>query len=337
MVSAHSASATRLLGRTLAVVLAAALLAGCVRVSEQYPSRIIDHIEFEGPVSTLAVSPDGERLYIAWHWAPADGDISILGTDDHEVLGRVTCGQRQSGMLLTPDGRWLYTGDAHGPYERGGRVRAVDTEGGKVITIEPVLSSPLPLVVSRDSRVAYIGSESGYKVHVVNVGNQKIVDTIVINGGTSYGALSPDGKQLYIGFNGITVVNTKGNTIAGSALPTKLIHGLAVTRNPDRLFAAAWVPDDTFWLYSLRLPDLVVEDSVLTEHVFEEIVASPDGRFIYGISMPAKAVYVYRTEDGVVADSISLKFVPTCLKVHPDGSRLYVTGYQQNQVTVIGY
>ncbi len=91
---------------------------------------MIDTIRIEGqnvkPMG-VAVSPDGNRLYVATGRGGTVVEID-LDSDADRVLRTISVGERPWGIALTPDGEKLYT--ANGP---GDDVSVVDLESGEVV------------------------------------------------------------------------------------------------------------------------------------------------------------------------------------------------------------
>ena len=87
----------------------------------------------------LALSPDGERLYVANGRARTVSVIDLAGA---QVVANVRVGARPWGIGLTSDGKFLYT--ANGP---SNDVSVIDTESLNVVATVRVGKTPWGIAI----------------------------------------------------------------------------------------------------------------------------------------------------------------------------------------------
>jgi YVTN family beta-propeller protein len=89
----------------------------------------------------LALSPDGQRLYVA---NGRSNEVVVIDVATRAARGAVRTGERPWGIALTDDGRYLYTADG-----RSGSVSVIDTVAGKVVATIAVGGRPYGVLLVR--------------------------------------------------------------------------------------------------------------------------------------------------------------------------------------------
>jgi YVTN family beta-propeller protein len=92
----------------------------------------------------LALSPDGQRLYIANGRART---VSVIDLENSDVVAQVHVGARPWGIGLTSDGKFLYT--ANGP---SNDVSVIDTASLNVIATIRVGATPWGIAIGPPPR-----------------------------------------------------------------------------------------------------------------------------------------------------------------------------------------
>jgi YVTN family beta-propeller protein len=196
--------------------------------------------------SGLALSPDGDRLYVACT-GNNEGSLDVMSTLSDRVVSRLAIGGQPNDVALSPDGRYAYVTSvgavpwAHTP--GGGSssgVLTVNTATGHVTGWVRTVSDPENVVVSPDGRTLYLisgwGNNRSY-LQVLSVPEARAVATLSQLGYEAWDlAVRPDGSVVYeiTDQTGITdtvrVLSTRTNKIVGG-VPAP--SGGAIAFGPD--------------------------------------------------------------------------------------------------------
>jgi PQQ-dependent catabolism-associated beta-propeller protein len=165
-------------------------------------ATLIVGIEPEG----VALSPDGASVYVT---AETSNTVSVVDTSRTAVTASFMVDSRPRAAAFSPDGALAVV-----TAEIAGRLVIVDARRHRVLgrVALPAGSHPVGVVVSPDSRRAYVATGHGNAVAVVDLGARTLVTTITV-GKRPWGvALSKDGGRLYTAnglSNDVSVVDTE--------------------------------------------------------------------------------------------------------------------------------
>lgn len=171
-------------------------------------------------LSSLSAFAAEQKVYVANEGA---GTVSVIDGSTFKVTRHIAVGSGAHNVQVAPDGKlaWVtnngvpqsgaagkaHVGAGHGAMAHAGEVWAIDTVTDEVAARVVVGKHPAHVVVSADSRWAYVTNGGDNTVSVVDTASLKVVDTVP-TGDYPHGLrLSPDGKQVY-------VANLKGNTVS---------------------------------------------------------------------------------------------------------------------------
>lgn len=141
----------------------------------------------------VKVSPNGKFVYVT---SETDSTVTVIDLQTIRVLKVFKVGGRPRSVAFLPDGSRAYvTG------ETGGSVTVVDAvkhEPIKDIQIGEIGAiRPMMVVISSDSRKAYVSTGRGHKIFVLDTVTNTVSGSLEV-GARPWGiTLSPDGKKLY--------------------------------------------------------------------------------------------------------------------------------------------
>lgn len=217
------------------------------------------------------------------------------------------------------------------------------------ITATPVIGS---------GAYAYIPNYNSSNVSVIQTGSNTVLATLGFGflSSPEHVAVSPDGSRVYFSnavTSMVTVINTLTNSIIATiTVPEIHVRGLLVSK-------------DGKWLYVSNSPNIALPNSgkvtiintatnlvVASIPAFEiphALVVSPDGSRLYVAnqiqSSPGTAgsvnLFIINTANNAVMNTIGLGYSPCCalnplsVCISPDGTRVYVSKYHSNTVSVI--
>jgi YVTN family beta-propeller protein len=153
--------------------------------------------------------------------------------------------------------------------------------------------------------------------------------------------MSADGSRLFVtGYDGwLTVIDTAANT--GKTVASENSYADAVSPDGRHLYSihhglghtgtSSWV--------SIRSVGGRFDDAVPIAGCATDLAVNPGGSRLYVASSVPGArsgwVVVIDTETYEILDTVAMRLTPDTLTVSPDGSRLYLTHYDGNAVSIL--
>jgi WD40 repeat protein len=254
---------------------------------------------------TLAVSPDGRRLY-----AGGTGDAVTVWDIDTGTQTAVVGEDLlvMNGMALSPDGTTLATSDTF-----RGLILLWDTATGrKLRTLEGHAAGVIDMAFSPDGRILASTSQD-VTLRLWDVAAGKSIQTLTGHTeAASSIAFSPDGSTLA---SGSTDGTTRLWTIAegGTTEPLPQSTGIGPTPTPIPLSARAISPDNAASVKKLSAVD--VADS-------QTAVFSPDGRWLI---LAGSRMHIL--DAGTYQETRTINLRMAGLAVSPDGRILAAVGH----------
>jgi YVTN family beta-propeller protein len=159
-------------------------------------------------VHGLGFSRDGRYLDVIDVTTNA---VHVIDTATNKVVRTIYLGRAPHEGFFSPDGRDIWVAVRGLNY-----VAVIDWRSGKVVDKIYTEPGPSKVVFSPDGRLAYVNHLRALVLDVIDVATRKVIDRVRIPaaaGGSSDEAVSPDGKEVWLGMptNGktVTVINTK--------------------------------------------------------------------------------------------------------------------------------
>src|SRR6266849_2178678 len=187
--------------------------------------------------STLAVTPDGTRLYVSNRDV---GEVQVFDTRTNVPLAVIPVGNagENVGIAVSPNGQLVYVAN-----QFSGTVTVIDTATNHVVQTISTGAEPIWITFSSDGSRAYVSNQVSGTVSVVATASSSVINTI---GGFScpfHSKLTHDGSKLLVSSqcdNSLKVVNLSTNTVVNS-IPTGLNpRGIALTPDGRRAYVADW-------------------------------------------------------------------------------------------------
>jgi YVTN family beta-propeller protein len=159
-------------------------------------------------VHGLGFSRDGRYLDVIDVTTNA---VQVIDTATSKVLSTCYVGRAPHEGFFSPDDRYIWVAVRGQDY-----VAVLDWRSCKVVHKIYTEPGPSKVVFSPDGRLAYVNHLRALVLDVIDVATRKVIDRIPIPaaaGGSSDEAISPDGKEVWLGMptNGktVAVINTK--------------------------------------------------------------------------------------------------------------------------------
>lgn len=295
---------------------------------------VVDKIPvLHGPVSGIAVSPDGTRLLVTHY---GDNSFSLIDTANSAVVQTVIDIDEPFAVAVsdTPQSR-AYVSTVSAAYDS---ILAFDMAANRVVGVHPVAHSVTDLAVSPDGRYVYASrtAANGADVAILDTktGSEDAIG-IAAAAGITAGCVrvSPDGRRLYVAANGpaaaeLVVIDTHSNRVLNTFEIGCPIRDIALSPNGATAYVGSCSPDFGAVLDVINTrTDTVTGTYKLGEiaGLLAQVELSRDGERAYLVGDTGVTVLSTATHD--VIGSVVVEAQPSCLTENPDGDRLYVADY----------
>jgi YVTN family beta-propeller protein len=299
----------------------------------------------------LAVTPKSDAVYVA---NTLSNTVSVISTATNTVTATIPVGNVPQYVAITPDGTTAFVSN-----NEDSTVSVISTATNTVVATFPVGTAETleDLAVSPDGTQLYTCNfSSGYPPNAVP-GFVSIIDTTtfaILNviqapypSAPTLVQFTVDGKSAYVvNYKSVFQIDTASQTIVQPDIGSQVIEynflGLAITPNAGTIY----VPNYRRWVYAFNATDgsliktIVVQKQRRLGWRFEELVVTPNGRFVYMVvnEESGPILTVIATAHNWVTGSIPIGggsgTAAACLAVAPNGKRLYVSS-DAGTVTVI--
>jgi YVTN family beta-propeller protein len=255
----------------------------------------------------MALRPDGAKLYVADESANI---LFVINTATDTVEATVGVCPNPKGMDFNSDGSRLFI--VCNP-----DVAIIDTANNSVSH-----SVSLPVVITSASDLAYSSSEDA--VYIANYGDNLLLKVSAEANGTITGTITVElPYEITMGTGSNAFVTSYGSTttrLNRVDLTSKTIvqswessgsdhgfHGIAITKNKEKLFAADHDTSYIDYLDAKTLPNTLVASNYLAGAAAgisggpEQIAIYPDGRYLAILNQPGSPA----THEVVVVDTVN--------------------------------
>lgn len=310
----------------------------------------------KGPISDVAVSPDGSRLLVTNYGVDS---VSVIDIDSCRVVDTIG-GLDEPFAIALGGAQRAYVSTVSPACDA---IQVIDLATHSVVASHPVALSISDLTVSADGNHVYASRNGarGADVAAVDVatGRVQVVD-IADSAGTVTGSLrvSPDGGRLYVAANGpsggrVIVIDTgltaepAGRTrwrrrtksapkatrqsgtpsVIGTVEIGLAVRDIAVSPDGGLVYVASSGPEAAV----IDVVDTRSNKITGTRKVAEvtglitRLTLSGDGDRAYLVSDETVTVLCTLTHD--VIDSVDVASQPSCVVESPDGRYLYIADY----------
>lgn len=296
------------------------------------------------------------KVYVADEGADT---VSVLDTVSFKKVRSIAVGRQPHNIQVSPDGKlaWVTSnGEAlkspeaeghkgmpmgeHAAMGERGEVWAIDTDTDAIAAKIPVGKHPAHVVLTPDSRLAYVTNGGDNTVSVVDIGARRVVATIPVGAYPHGIRISPDGREAY-------VANLKDGTVSViNTVSQKQVAQIPVGKGPAQV---GFTPDGRLAFASLSGEGKVaVIDPVRRKVIAKvpvgavpiQVYATPDSRVLLVANQgtkkrPGRTVSVIDLESFKVAKTIETGPGAHGVVIDREGRYAYVTNIYANSVSVL--
>ena len=184
-------------------------------------SVIINKLGFDP--GAMAVSPDGNSLYIATTGGGAD-EVYVVNTATYNEEDIYTAGYNPNVMSISPDGSRLYVPNNNGAFNH---IDVVNPNKGQSLGTIMTGQYPQRVIFSKNGNTGYVASQNQTQISVIDPATNAVTSQIPTQGQLAGLGLTADGSELLAvnyGLNNVQVISTATtqitNTITGFENPT---------------------------------------------------------------------------------------------------------------------
>ncbi len=264
--------------------------------------------------------------------------ISVIDGDKLEVAATVPVGNRPRGIILSPDGKFLYVCASDDD-----TIEILDTGTLKVVGTLPSGPDPELMDLSPDGSLMYVANEDDNMVTVVDIPSRQVLSEIPVG-------VEPEG--IGVSHDGKWAVNTSETTNMAHFIDTdthEITDNVLVDQRPR---FAEWTKDDAeIWVSSEIGGTVSVIDNASRSIKRKVTFAIPgvppeaiqpvgvrvtdDRKWAFVALGPANRVAVVDAQTYEVEDYLLVGQRVWQLALSPDQQTLYTTNGVSNDVTVI--
>jgi serine/threonine protein kinase, bacterial len=269
--------------------------------------------------TSVAVAPDGSRVFVATHDSRGALSVVDVATGKHSIIdpGRATntsgIGPNAQQVVVAPDGKRAYI-----TYDYSSDVSVVDlaNNAGAGVVVAKVSDGGLPVgvAVSPDSRTLF--ASTLVDLFVVDAASRATTDRIPAAGDLLF---APDGSRAYVAKgNKIAAVDARARRVVGTIDVGSRISEPVVAPDGRTLYVAS---EGVVQVVDTATLAVTTKIAAVASPV-SELALSPDGRRLY-VSDTA-SIGVVDTAGAASIGSIEVDAYVDDMAISPDGRRLYV-------------
>ncbi len=185
-----------------------------IAVVDRIAATVVDQIPLPPEVTpkSIAISPDGKRLYVA-SFVRSAAQLYTVDLATKAVVGTVPVGGFPAGVAVTPDGSQVWVSSYF-----SGNVTVVDTLTNTRVTVISGVSSAWSIQFNPRGTRAYVtSSESvGGNLKVIDTARYAIIATIPAGNGARAIGVTPSGRHVFVAnflADTVTQIDAINNTV----------------------------------------------------------------------------------------------------------------------------
>ncbi len=263
----------------------------------------------------------------------ASGTVSVIDIAAAKVINTIKVGEEAShGIEITPDGRYLYTGDF-----QNGLVKIFDLNLNQFVKTLEVNSTAHGIDMSPDGKYILVASSSESKVVVIDTAKQEIIKVIEDGIGNSPSHIDFDPAGKYAILTNLESDDVSVISIPGFEVTVRISVGNGPNEGrvaPDGRYAytANW-ESNSISVIDLRRFEVV--DEINVGEGTHGVIVSPDSKKIWTANRKTNNVAIIDAESREVERYIAAGEYTNHLEFTPDGKKVVVTNARDNEAIII--
>jgi YVTN family beta-propeller protein len=260
-----------------------------------------------------------------------DNAVAVLDTSSNKVLKTIPIAAGPHGLVVTPDGRWVYASS-----DGASTVSVIDTRTDQVSTTIDVGQTPHGLAITPDGRRVLVAGFGTDQVEAIDTGSNQVVWQAAVAQPHNI-AITPDGATAYVGSQltgseALAILDVGSGAQAGSMPLDHTPRALAIS--PD----AADVAYTLAGVDALQVADLKsqqLQTQIATGASPHHPLFTPDGALGLVVAQGPGTLEVFDPATDTATASIKVGAMPHWIGVTSDSRWAYVTNENSNDVSVV--
>ncbi len=277
---------------------------GTVSVIDSATNSVVTTVEVGTNPLGVAVSPDGDRVYVT-HQRVA-GTVTILDAASNDVVGSVAVGAGPSGVSVKLPGTKVYVVNRDDK-----TVSVLDVATGLVIATIPVGNNPLGVAVSPAGTPAYVVNKGSDSVSVIDTNLDAVVATVDVGNDPTHVAVHPNGGRIFVsnGSNSsVSVIDAATNTVVATVPVGNTPEGIAFDPGGTRAYVANNGPNTVSIIDTLS--NAVTGTVPVGLNPFD-VTVDPTGGRVYVTNRGGQTVSVIDAAAATVVATVDVGLGPT--------------------------
>ncbi|WP_335871271.1 beta-propeller fold lactonase family protein [Bacillus sp. 2205SS5-2] len=315
------------------------LLSNNVTAINGQTNTVIKTLSVQSSPARVIVTPDGKFAFVANVTA---GSVSVIRVSDNTLVGDpIPTGARPVNLVSSPDSQFVYVYNATA--KTVSVIEVSDTPSViKNIDVGEGTGGPIPfknIVITPNGQFVYVANTLDSTISIIRTSDNLVIKTIAVQNVPLSIVSSPDSKRVYVVIsNGtLTVIDTESQTVILDITSVISSQNLAITPNGEFIY----VIGSTQFVGVIRTSDntKIAEFQLSKANFALDIVASPNSDFVYIIANQNFVAFgsynVINVSTNTVMKQTQLGVNPQQMAINTDGSRLYVSNGDPDNVEVI--
>jgi len=242
--------------------------------------RVVRKIPLSGRPNNIAITPDGEKVYVAIRDDLNPG-VDVIDLTENEVVKTIHMLGGVHNVFITPDGRYLAAGMIGAE-----TLTVIDTSTDKSLWsmhfdggVRPMAFETNP---DNSTKRIFVQISNFHGVYVIDFEQKAVTD------------------QLWM--PELPISQTNNDALQGSPG-----HGLAVSPDGSQLWSTS---KPNGYVYAWSLPDLTFLGGVRVGRVPDWLTMTPDGKYLYAANAGSNDVSVVDTQNMTEIKKIPVGQVP---------------------------
>jgi YVTN family beta-propeller protein len=293
-------------------------------------TRIVDTVRVDrGPIGGLAVTADGSRL-LATNYG--DDTVSVIDAASCTVVATVFHADEPFSVAVGP------AGTARAYVTAGSMaldaVLAIDVDSAEVTGCYPVAMGIGEVVADPMGSRVYLTRTGSAGVEVLALdATMRAAGVVAVSDSPAATAtclrISPDGRRLYVAVrqlagDTVTVLDRELNVVETIKVGSTIVD-VAVSPDGARLLVATCGSDGRGAVHAVDARTHAVGAGFIVDTQLIQLALSRDGDRAYLVTAAGVLVMCARTSE--ILGTLAATTAPSCAVESPDGSRLYIAGF----------